>query len=539
MRRFAALLLVAVLLIALVLRLLPDANDRKAISSERLLPRERTHIFLGSGCYTAWWLLPEEDGDNIYPKAVFPDGKIGFHGRNIYHSDFTIRPCIRVRLTEEFPGSILKRKKEYPSVVFGFAEEPDEEELRELIRKRDETFYKAGYIRTASGRFIKPEKNIRYFRLNSGQLLKLDYERLTCFRYNENEKAWKEDSALFSEYEWGNLLGQLISSDEAKKITYEPGSDIKLQSIGDIMYGAFIGDIVGSKYEFNNIRTKDFPLFSAGCDYTDDTIMTVAVAKALLDALEERQKGGNKALREFMIYEMQSFGRKYPDPKGAYGGHFAQWLRSSDPKPYGSYGNGSAMRVSACGIIAVTLEEAQELAFISASVSHDHPEGIKGAQAVASAVFLAGAGKTKEDIRSFISRNFYPLDFKLDDIRGHYTFDVSCQGSVPQAIEAFLESESFEDAIRNVISIGGDGDTTGAMTGAIAWAYYSRRENMRENMENIKKRALEYLPSEFTNIAERLGSAAEKRNKEYTDGCLSPILSSEEKTAAAIRKEQQ
>ena len=233
------------------------------------------------------------------------------------------------------------------------------------------------------------------------------------------------------------------------------------------MFGAFIGDIVGSKYEFNNIKTKKFPLFSRGCDYTDDTIMTVAVAKAIMLSYQEQfEKSENgKGFQEFLVEIMQDYGRRYPNPTGAYGGSFAKWLFQSNPKPYGSYGNGSAMRVSPCGLVAVTMDEALALARASACVSHNHPEGIKGAEAVSAAVFLAKSGKSKEEIRQYVSEHYYNLDFTLDSIRDSYQFDGSCQGSVPQAIVAFLESENFEDAIRNAISIGGDCDTTGAITG--------------------------------------------------------------------------
>lgn len=273
------------------------------------------------------------------------------------------------------------------------------------------------------------------------------------------------------------------------------------------MYGAMIGDIVGSKYEFHNIKTKDFLLFSPDCDFTDDTIMTVAVAKALLRRREEP----GKPFSELLIAEMQALGRQYPYPTGAYGGNFAQWLRQENPKPYGSYGNGSAMRVSPCGLIAETLEETLQLARDSAIVSHDHPEGIKGAEAVAAAVFLAKRGETKAEIRRYICENYYDLNFTLDAIRASYRFDGSCQGSVPQAIVAFLESESFEDAIRNVISIGGDCDTTGAITGSIAWTYYAVQSGGRDGwasdkidpaMLKIREQAKGYLPEEFVEVAE-------------------------------------
>ena len=304
------------------------------------------------------------------------------------------------------------------------------------------------------------------------------------------------------------------------------------------MYGAFIGDIVGSKYEFNNIKTKQFPLFSAGCDYTDDTIMTVAVAKAImLSRSEQHEKNGNgKGFQDYLIEIMQDLGRKYPNPTGAYGGSFAKWLRQSNPEPYGSYGNGSAMRVSPCGLTAVNLDEALALARASACITHNHPEGIKGAEAVSAAIFLAKIGKTKEEIRQYISEHYYDLDFNLDSIRDSYTFDGSCQGSVPQAIVAFLESESFEDAIRNVISIGGDCDTTGAITGSIAWMYYTRNENLMMGrldscMQNIKACATEYLPKEFIDIAEEFREMCGKRAGTYgrVGICTSILNKSEDK----------
>lgn len=296
------------------------------------------------------------------------------------------------------------------------------------------------------------------------------------------------------------------------------------------MYGAFIGDIVGSKYEFNNIKTKRFPLFSQGCDYTDDTIMTVAVAKAIMlsrcEQYEKNERG--KGFQEFLVEVMRDFGKRYPNPTGAYGGSFAKWLRQQNPKPYGSYGNGSAMRVSPCGLAAVTMDEALALARASACITHNHPEGIKGAEAVSAVIFLVKCGKSKEEIRQYISEHYYNLDFTLDSIRDSYKFDGSCQGSVPQAIVAFLESENFEDAIRNVISIGGDCDTTGAITGSIAWIYYAGYGNWVTNnfdapMQEIKTRATEYLPKEFIDIADEFLDVCGKRAGTYhrVGGCTS------------------
>ena len=306
------------------------------------------------------------------------------------------------------------------------------------------------------------------------------------------------------------------------------------------MYGAFIGDIIGSKYEFNNIKTKSFPLFSDDCDFTDDTIMTVAVAKAIMLSREEQSKTSErgKPFSDFLVQTMQDFGRRFPNPTGAYGSNFAVWLQQSDPKPYNSFGNGSAMRVSPCGLVAVSLEEAQALARVSACVSHNHPEGIKGAEAVASAIFMAKNGQTKEDIKKYITENYYSLNFTLDSIRETYCFDGSCQGSVPQAIVAFLESENFEDAIRNIVSIGGDTDTTGAITGSIAWIYYAVQSgdyvgwvynNFDESMLKIKEQAKKYLPAEFIEIADEFHEMCWRRAGTFyrVGGCTSILNNAE------------
>lgn len=278
------------------------------------------------------------------------------------------------------------------------------------------------------------------------------------------------------------------------------------------MYGAIIGDIVGSVYEFNNIKTKDFSLFSKSSTFTDDTIMTVAVARALLKAKNERF-----SFKHHLINEMRNMGRRFPNPTGGYGGNFARWLNSSKPKPYNSFGNGSAMRVSPCGLIAIDLNEALDLAKASAEVTHNHPEGIKGAQAVAGAVFLAKIGLSKEIIKT-TAQEFYPLDKSLEEIRSEYNFDESCQNTVPQAITAFLESTDFDDAIRNAVSIGGDSDTIAAITGSIAWAFYRHPKNLipedvRINyasrgyelpikMEQDKVNANELLPDDFIQTIE-------------------------------------
>lgn len=268
------------------------------------------------------------------------------------------------------------------------------------------------------------------------------------------------------------------------------------------MYGAMIGDIVGSKYEFGAIKTKTFPLFSEGCTFTDDTVMTVAVARALLACPHTDQE-----LHTVLVQEMQLLGHEYPFPQGGYGARFSAWLRQKDPQPYHSYGNGAAMRVSPCGILARSLEEALHLAKCSAEVTHDHPEGIKGAQATVAAIYLAKTGKDKEEIRAYICGRFYPLDRTLAEIRPTYSFDESCQGTVPQAIEAFLESTDFEDAIRNAVSLGGDSDTLGAITGSIAWAFYGRG-GLPEDMAKLKAQAAEYLPDSFVELADTLEHVA-------------------------------
>ncbi len=259
------------------------------------------------------------------------------------------------------------------------------------------------------------------------------------------------------------------------------------------MYGAIIGDIAGSIYEFNNIKTKDFPFITDACDYTDDTIMTAAVAHAL----DLWKRYPQLEFADTLKTEMMRFGQKYPHPMGAYGNRFFDWIHTGIP--YQSYGNGAAMRVSACGYYALDLIEAIELGWRSAAVSHDHPEGMKGAEAVSAAIFLAlnytypirdgnctidyyreGPDDRREKIRSFIHENYYPLTQTLDEIRPGYRFESSCQKTVPQAIQAFLESTSFEDAIRNAISLGGDSDTLAAITGSIAWAYYHHGDSLEK-----------------------------------------------------------
>ena len=233
------------------------------------------------------------------------------------------------------------------------------------------------------------------------------------------------------------------------------------------MLGAVIGDIAGSRFERHPHKNKEFDLLTqlGGCRPTDDSVMTVAIADAILECEGNYSELGTKAVKY-----MQQAGRKYPH--AGYGGKFRTWLASPAPRPYQSFGNGSAMRVSPCAYAANTLEEAIELSRAVTEVTHNHPEGIKGAEAVTVALFLALHGKNILEIRDYINKHYYPMNFTLASIRDSYHFDVTCQGSVPQAILAFLESSDFEDAIRNAVSLGGDSDTQAAIAGSIAEAYY-------------------------------------------------------------------
>ena len=224
------------------------------------------------------------------------------------------------------------------------------------------------------------------------------------------------------------------------------------------MMGAIAGDIIGSLYEAHNITRTDFPLFDPHCRFTDDTVLTIAVADCLLYG-----KDYAETFREYF----------WRYPHAGYGGGFRNWARVPETGPYSSMGNGSAMRVSPVGWAFNSLEEVLAEAKRSAEVTHDHPEGIKGAQAIAAAIFLARTGTSKEDIAAFITKTFgYQLDEPIYEIRKYYRFDATCPGSVPQAIRAFLESDGYEDAIRKAISIGGDSDTIACMAGGIAEAFY-------------------------------------------------------------------
>lgn len=255
------------------------------------------------------------------------------------------------------------------------------------------------------------------------------------------------------------------------------------------MIGAIIGDIVGSRFEFDNCRTKDFGLFHKSCEFTDDTVMTLAIAKTLLKFetitdIEDFKKRLVEVMHEVVL--------RYPNC--GYGGRFIKWMFNNDTEPYNSYGNGSAMRVSPVAWFAESLEECELLAEATAEITHNHPEGVKGAVSVAGAIYLAKTGHSMDEIKEYACK-FYNFDFTLDEIRETYRFNETCQETVPQAFEAFFESKDFEDAIRNAISIGGDSDTVAAITGSIADAYYGVDYN-------TKAKAIAYLNDYLLEIAE-------------------------------------
>jgi ADP-ribosylglycohydrolase len=246
------------------------------------------------------------------------------------------------------------------------------------------------------------------------------------------------------------------------------------------MIGAIAGDIIGSIYEHNNIKTKDFPLFSPLSRFTDDTVLTVAVANTIISGTP-------------CCDSIRTFGRAYPN--AGYGSSFKNWLFSENTAPYNSFGNGSAMRISPVGFAFNSIDEVLKEAKLSAEITHNHPEGIKGAQATALVIYLARKGAGRNDIKKEIENRFeYNLDRRVDDIRVNYSYDVSCQGTVPEAIICFLESLSYEDAIRNAISIGGDSDTLACIAGGISEAFYGPVPY------DIYKKVEEILPNDLMNV---------------------------------------
>ncbi|MBR6012209.1 MAG: ADP-ribosylglycohydrolase family protein [Selenomonadaceae bacterium] len=247
------------------------------------------------------------------------------------------------------------------------------------------------------------------------------------------------------------------------------------------LYGAILGDIIGSPYEFDRSvdgvrKTKDFEFFKGNAHFTDDTVLTIAVAEALLDV---ERNADEETVCNAVVKSMQSWGKQYP--RAGYGGRFLIWLGSKNPQPYNSWGNGSAMRVSAVGWLYDTLERTREVARWTAQVTHNHPEGIKGAESTASAIFLARNGATKDEIKKYVETEFgYDLNSKLDDIRQNYHHMEGSHETVPEAFIAFLESTDFEDAIRNGVSLGGDADTLTCIDGSIAEAFYEIPQNLIE-----------------------------------------------------------
>ena len=273
-----------------------------------------------------------------------------------------------------------------------------------------------------------------------------------------------------------------------------------------LMYGAILGDIIGSPYEFDRgEKTKEFDLFPAHARFTDDTVMTIAVAEALIglgaDADEEHVKAN-------VVRFMRHWGRRYP--RVGYGGLFHKWLVTDDPQPYGSFGNGAAMRVSSVGWLYDSLSRTREVARWTAEVTHNHPEGVKGAETVASAIYLGRMGHSKEEIKDYITQEFgYDLTRTLDEIRPTYSMDATCPGSVPEAITAFLESTDVIDAIRNAVSLGGDTDTTACIAGSIAEAFYGCPDELREVCES-------HLPNRMIAILRHFKEVSEER---YCETC--------------------
>lgn len=272
------------------------------------------------------------------------------------------------------------------------------------------------------------------------------------------------------------------------------------------MVGVIVGDIVGSRFEFDDHKSKDFALFGndgiigVPCEYTDDSVMTVAVADALL---EREGQEDDEAFKKRLVEKLHYHGRKRMN--AGYGTLLYRWLRDGSTEPYNSWGNGSAVRVAPVGWVADSLEEAERIAKLTAEITHNHPEGIKGAQAVAAAIWMARNGKNKEEIREYIEKKYYPNAFqrRLDEIRPEYEFDVSCRGTVPVALEAFYESVSFEDTLRNAVSVGGDSDTLTGITAGIAEAYYGIPEP-------IRRETMVFLDDEMRRIAVRFADRYQK-----------------------------
>ena len=335
------------------------------------------------------------------------------------------------------------------------------------------------------------KEGLGHFRADDGVPISMKailYNRFCHWGWAETPDTFR---SWYDSIDYTNVMSDKKDKARMSKVEYNP-----------LLIGAVIGDIAGSIYEFNPHKLKDINLQNKDMEYTDDTIMTIAVADWILNDKKLTKKG--------LVARMQQWGRKYPNPMGAYGGMFSQWLSSNNPKPYNSWGNGAAMRVAAVGFAFSSLEETLKVAKKSAEVTHNHPEGIKGAQATAAAIFMARTGSTKEEIRRYISENFgYDMNRTCDDIRLTYRFEGSCQGTVPESIIAFLDSMDYEDAIRLCISLGGDADTMGAITGAIAGAYYHQMPY------DLYEFAMNKLPDDIKGII-KLFDSEHARNVSYT-----------------------
>ncbi|WP_408069492.1 ADP-ribosylglycohydrolase family protein [Butyrivibrio sp. JL13D10] len=287
------------------------------------------------------------------------------------------------------------------------------------------------------------------------------------------------------------------------------------------MIGAIIGDVSGSRYERLNHKSKEFELLDKRCHPTDDTIMSLAVAKAILEC-----EGNWEELSEKAVSAMKELGRAYKN--AGYGKSFIGWLSEENPKPYDSYGNGAAMRVGPCGFAASNIPEVKELSAAVTKVSHNHPEGMKGAEATAIAVFMAKSGRSKDEIRGYIEEYYYKIDFTLDQIRASYKFDSSCQGSVPVALEAFFEASDFEDAIRNAISVGGDSDTIATIAGVIAEAFYGIPEGIIEAttdyLDSRQMEILYYYEKMYPSKALDSDGKATRTVFEVIDDCVDKVI---------------
>lgn len=386
-----------------------------------------------------------------------------------------------------YPQNIPEIGNAYSAMIYKIVTEKDNKRNKRVIHLHED-WGKGGWaeFETIGEKEVEAFLTLTIFS-ETHKKIKSIYD-LDCFKNKKNDDGYIVDGADLRDHFEGEDL-ELAKNISEVIVVYR--SMFKTENNSNTIIGAVIGDVIGSVFEWNNIKTTDFDFFNPACDFTDDTVLTIAVADCILN-----KKDFAKTIWEY--------GRKYPGR--GYGGSFKKWLQSYDLKPYGSFGNGSAMRVSAVGFAFDDIETILEIAKKSAEVTHNHPEGIKGAQATATAIFLARQGKSKKEIKDFIVSTFkYNLDFTLDEIRPTYKFDVTCQGSVPQAIVAFLESSDFENAIRLAISIGGDSDTIACITGGIASAFY------KEIPKEIVDFVADKLPTEYIQIMNKFDEQYETK----------------------------